>query len=246
VTNWSWQIITGTGLDDWIWHLLLKPLLITINDNSSQRLRKTRSIPYWTMSVFSSTATDLVLIYDSPTYELRILTYECIPSKWFPESESESSVTADRQSASLSWNKAPIRGLRPDFITVRHLRSCWYGALSLTRGLVWRIQLLLVLAGALNLESESLGTRDLILLSQIWDFPFCRLLRLAGSRWRYLIPPSHVIRVNCSLHDLLVTMENFGCFFVSVETFVESSLTRKLVPCRVDFRESTSMEPCVS
>jgi hypothetical protein len=35
--------------------------------------------------------------------------------------------------------------------------------------------------------------RDLrpILLSQIWDFPFRRLLRLAGSRWRYSTPPPH-------------------------------------------------------
>jgi hypothetical protein len=28
-----------------------------------------------------------------------------------------------------------------------------------------------------------------ILLSQIWDFPFRRLLRLAGSRWIYSTPP---------------------------------------------------------
>jgi hypothetical protein len=31
------------------------------------------------------------------------------------KSESESYVTTDGQSASLSWYKAPIRGLRPDF-----------------------------------------------------------------------------------------------------------------------------------
>jgi hypothetical protein len=36
------------------------------------------------------------------------------------------------------------------------------------------------------LGSESLGTRGHILLSQIWDFTFRRLLWLAGSRWRYL------------------------------------------------------------
>jgi hypothetical protein len=33
----------------------------------------------------------------------------------YPESESESYVTNDGQSASLSWYKALIRGLRPDF-----------------------------------------------------------------------------------------------------------------------------------
>jgi hypothetical protein len=42
---------------------------------------------------------------------------------WLPsaESESESYVTTDGQSASLSWYKAPIRGLRPDFFSVRKM-----------------------------------------------------------------------------------------------------------------------------
>jgi hypothetical protein len=34
---------------------------------------------------------------------------------WLSESESDSYITTDGQSASLSWNKAPIWGLRPDF-----------------------------------------------------------------------------------------------------------------------------------
>jgi hypothetical protein len=74
------------------------------------------------------------------------------------------------------------------FITVGQLRVCWCGTLSLTRGRVGRLQLLLALASAVILGSEPLGTRDHILLSQIWDFPFRRLLRLAGSRWRYSTP----------------------------------------------------------
>jgi hypothetical protein len=52
---------------------------------------------------------------------------------------------------------------------------------SLTRGQVCRLQLLLTLANAVILGSESRGTRDHILLSQIRDFPFRRLLRLAGG-----------------------------------------------------------------
>jgi hypothetical protein len=41
------------------------------------------------------------------------------------------------------------------------------------------------------LRSESLLSRDHILLSQIWHFPFRRLLQLAGSRWRYSNLPPH-------------------------------------------------------
>jgi hypothetical protein len=67
--------------------------------------------------------------------------------------------------------------------------------------------MLLGLPYAVFLGSESLGTRDHILLSQIWDFPFCRLLRLASSRWRYSMPPLHgllelSIIVGFSLYNL--------------------------------------------
>jgi hypothetical protein len=71
------------------------------------------------------------------------------------------------------------------FVTVRQLRVCWYGALSLTR------ELLLALASAVIYGSESVGTSDHILLSPIRDFPFRHLLRLAGLRWRYSTPPPH-------------------------------------------------------
>jgi hypothetical protein len=69
---------------------------------------------------------------------------------------------------------------------------------SLTRGRVCHLQLLLALASAAILRSESHGTRDhtRILLYQVRDFPFRRLLRLAGLRWRYSSPPPHVIRIS--------------------------------------------------
>jgi hypothetical protein len=51
------------------------------------------------------------------------------------------------------------------------LRVCWRGALSLTRERVCRLQLLLGLASEVILGSESRGTRDHILLSQIRDSP---------------------------------------------------------------------------
>jgi hypothetical protein len=107
------------------------------------------------------------------------------------QSQNQSYITTDGQLASLSWNKALIWSLRTDLITVRQFRVCWCGALSLTRGRVCRLQLLLALARAVPLGSESCGTRDHILLSQIRDLPLRRLLRLAGLRWRYLTPPPH-------------------------------------------------------
>jgi hypothetical protein len=55
-----------------------------------------------------------------------------------------------------------------------------FGAPSLTKGRVSRLQLLLVLARGVIFRSESRETRDHNLLSQIRDFPFRRLLRLAG------------------------------------------------------------------
>jgi hypothetical protein len=77
------------------------------------------------------------------------------------------------------------------FITVRQLRVCWCGVLSLTSGRVCCLQLLLGFASAVILGSEYRGTRDRILLSQIRDFLFRRLLRFAGLRWRYSTPPPH-------------------------------------------------------
>jgi hypothetical protein len=79
----------------------------------------------------------------------------------------------DGQSASLSWNKAPIWGLRPDFyfrteygirLTVTFLIP--WGALSDEKtGLSFTIAA--GLASGVILGSEPLGTRNHILLSQI-------------------------------------------------------------------------------
>jgi hypothetical protein len=72
------------------------------------------------------------------------------------------------------------------FFAVRQLPICWCGAPCLTRGRVCRLELLLVFASAVILGSESRGTYDHILLSQILDFPpppTCR------ARSPYLYPP---------------------------------------------------------
>jgi hypothetical protein len=42
------------------------------NNSSHRRLSKTRSIPYWTTSVFSSAVTDLVLIHESVIYSASV------------------------------------------------------------------------------------------------------------------------------------------------------------------------------
>jgi hypothetical protein len=81
---------------------------------------------------------------------------------------------------------------------------------SLTRRWVCRLQLLLGLASAVILRSESRGIHDHILLSQIRDspnledkvarlhppgigFPFRRLQLLEGLRSKYSTPPPHGI-----------------------------------------------------
>jgi hypothetical protein len=103
---------------------------------------------------------------------------------------SRSHIATDDQSVGWSWCRAPS-GAHDEVFTVLQLRSCFCGAPSLTRWRVCLLYMLLVLASAVFLGSESHGTRDHILLSQIWDFPFRHLLRLAGLRWRYSTPPPH-------------------------------------------------------
>jgi hypothetical protein len=100
-------------------------------------------------------------------------------------------LTTDGQPASLSWNKAPIWGLRPDLyycVTVTDLFL--RGSLSDERS-----GLSFVCAAGLCQRSLSRVRVPWDLrpyfTAQIWDFPFCRLLRLARSRWRYSTPPSH-------------------------------------------------------
>jgi hypothetical protein len=105
-----------------------------------------------------------------------------------PPPESGSYITTD-YSASLSWNKAPIWGLRADYYC------------QTVAGLMWgahsddRAGLSFTIAAGLRQYShfQVRVSWDHILLSQIRDFPFLRLLRLAGSRWRYSNPPPQTL-----------------------------------------------------
>jgi hypothetical protein len=86
--------------------------------------------------------------------------------------------------------KHPFGAYDQILIIVCQLRVYWFGAPSLTRGRICRLQLLHSLGSAVIFWSESRRTRGHILLSQIRDFPFRRLW-LAGSRWTYSTPPPH-------------------------------------------------------
>jgi hypothetical protein len=104
------------------------------------------------------------------------------------------------------------------FFSVWQLWVSWCWAPSLTRAWVCNllVQLLLGLARAVTLGSKSCRTHDHVLLSHLrppqhggpgpriyitrnmptgTGFPFRRLLRLAGLRWRYSNPPPHGLNV---------------------------------------------------
>jgi hypothetical protein len=107
------------------------------------------------------------------------------------ESESESYVTTDGQSASLSWNKAPIWGLRPDLYYCQNVAGLlMWGALSDER-----MGLSFTFAAGPRQRSCSRARVP-------WDsrphftvsdscLLFCSLPRLAGLQWRYSIPPPY-------------------------------------------------------
>jgi hypothetical protein len=105
-------------------------------------------------------------------------------------SQSQSHIATDGQSISKSWCRALSGAHDQIFITLWQLGSCFCGARSLTRGRVCLLYML-ALASAVFLGSESLGSRDHILLSQFWDFPLRRFLRFAESRWKYSTPSPH-------------------------------------------------------
>jgi hypothetical protein len=101
--------------------------------------------------------------------------------------KTQSYFTTDSQSASLSWCQATIRAREQFFfllkIFLRQSRVCYFVAPSLTRGRVCNLLLLLGLASAVILWSESCGTQDQILLS-----PFLRLPQPGGPGPRIYIP----------------------------------------------------------
>jgi hypothetical protein len=113
----------GSGLYDWIyWHLFT----IKTNYNSLQSMAAEDSLrSLLDYECLHFCLIDLVLIYETVTSSASIVRWLTFHSwtlnslanaEWLNSlNESESYVTTDGQSASLSWNKAPIWGLWPDF-----------------------------------------------------------------------------------------------------------------------------------
>jgi hypothetical protein len=106
----------------------------------------------------------------------------------------------DGQSVSLSWNKAPIWGLGADFYYCQTVMGLFmWGVLSDNRTGMW-----FTVAGGTRQRSHSRvrvpWESHHILLSQIRDFPFRRLLRLAVLQWRYSTPPPHGSTANSQFY----------------------------------------------
>jgi hypothetical protein len=124
--------------------------------------------------------------------------------------------------------KHPSEAQDEIIITVRKFRICWCKALSLKRGWVCHLQLLLVFARAVILGSESAGLMSIfyslrleapqaggpgprICISQVkvgpvipprTGFPFLRLLRLVSLRWSYSYPPPRGVTATESESEL--------------------------------------------
>jgi hypothetical protein len=117
-------------------------------------------------------------------------------------SQRQSHIATDGQSVSKSWCRAPSGAHDQIFITVWQLRSCFVG--SREAG-VCLLYMLLALVRAVFLGSESLGTRDHILLPLILGLPFLSLPTTHRVRWRYSTPPSHEFELSIQSQSHITT-----------------------------------------
>jgi hypothetical protein len=128
---------------------------------------------YWTLLSSSSLAVARLqiptmfivsIIAGSCPRWLATLSHLTYCSNW--RLQSQSHVTTDGQSASLSWYQATIWDLRPDFYYCQTAAGLLMWCAFFDERTVCRLQLLLALASAVTLGPESRGTNDHISLSQ--------------------------------------------------------------------------------
>jgi hypothetical protein len=151
--------------------LQLQPIITAHN----RWLPQTRSITYWTTSVFSPTVTDLVLIYESVTSSASVVGWLKLLSwtfnYWTAFGILKVKVTLRLiviQSVNLGVESH--LGFMTRYLLLIDSYSHVFWAPSLTRGRVCLLYRLLALASVFFVGTESLWTRDHILLSQIWEF----------------------------------------------------------------------------
>jgi hypothetical protein len=106
----------------------------------------------------------------------------------------------------VSWNKAPVWDLRRDFCYYQTVAGLlMWGALSDERtDLSFTVASCPRQCSHFRVRVSESWDSYHILLSQTRDFPFRRLLQLAGLRWRYSNPPPHGLRFNSWLQTVPV------------------------------------------
>jgi hypothetical protein len=146
----------------------------------------------WYINIYCSCAEYTDQLEEMKVAGWRLITQQLSHTHTLTPLQSQSHIATDGQSVSQSWCRAPSGAHDQIFITCVTVTVLFlWGALSdEMAGLSFVYAA--GLASAVFLGSESRGTRDHILRSQIWDFSFRRLLRLAGSRWKYSSPPQKV------------------------------------------------------
>jgi hypothetical protein len=169
----------------------------------------------WYSPVRSEKSLHIIRNRDSSSYVLACSFLSNHPTA----ATTASHIATDGQLISKSLCRAPSGTYGHIFITLWQLRS-------LTRRRVCLFQILLALASVVFLGSQSVWTRDHILLSQIWDFTFRHLLRFAGSRSDL---PQVLLLVTYPLHGphrKQLFQEFFHCGMTSilVETAYKSPL----------------------
>ena len=111
-------------------------------------------------------------VVSSASVFMHLLVGDCLPTKW---TQIKVKVIVSLRLA-VYWKPVCLGAnpLRPTTRIFFQLNPCChspYVTSSLTRGWAYCLQLLLVLASSVILRSESRGTHDQILLSQIRDSP---------------------------------------------------------------------------